>query len=119
MRMRLPSYSATAKSPFENKAISAGPLKDAPVPLPSTEAAVPEPASVVTTRDGEMRRIRSFPYSATAMLPLASIATPAGSEKSAEVPTPLAYPDTLPAIVETTPSGVINRMRPLCLSAIT
>jgi hypothetical protein len=110
--MRLPAFSQTARSPFEKIAISRGLLKDASVLKPSTDDAAPEPASVVTTRDGEIRRMRWFNLSATAMLPSARTVAAIGVLNLAAVPTPLAKVAVPPpAKVETDPIGVTTRIR--------
>ena len=88
-----------------------GALKAAFVPSPSTCAAAPDPASVVTTAPASMTRMRLLKsVSATKTLPNASAARPHTFEKRAAVPTPLLLPETpAPASVYTAPAGVTAR----------
>ena len=83
----------------------------APVPSMLVKAAW-APASVVTTPAGVIMRTRQLLASVTKTLPAASTAMPRGKANSAAAPVPSALPDTLacPAIVVTTPAGVILRM---------
>ena len=55
-----------------------GLLKEALVPMPSTNAALPLPANVVTTPADVIFRMRWLLVSATYTVPLASTATPYG-----------------------------------------
>ena len=106
------SRSATTMTALERMmARPRGLEKDAAVPVPSTKAAIPLPASVETTPSGEIRRMRLFPVSATTITPEEGItAMPRGPEKRAAVPIPFAYAATpLPARVETAPAGVTMR----------
>ena len=77
-RMRWLFVSATTMFPLDGMtATLCGPLKLAAVPVPSANARLPLPASVVTTPCGVTRRMRSFPESATIISPLdGTIATP-------------------------------------------
>ncbi len=58
MRKQCPATSLTIIAPSEKRARATGPLKDAAVPVPSTDEAAPVPASVDTIKEGVMRRIR-------------------------------------------------------------
>src|SRR3569623_616942 len=85
-----------------------GPLKLAPVPVPSVLPAAPLPASVLVTPAGVILRIRLFPKSATYTFPAPSAANPLGPLKLAPVPVPFVFPAVpLPANVVVTPPGVI------------
>ena len=113
LRMRLLYQSAKKTLPMESTATPQGPHSDAPVPVPSANAAEPLPASVLTTPPGVTLRMRLFDESPTITLPLESKATPKGLLNLAAVPVPSDAPDTppLPASVVTTPKGVTLRIR--------
>ena len=78
--MRWLSYSVTTTTPLEGiTAIPSGLRKLAAAPMPSANAALPLPASVVTTPRGVTRRMRLFDESATTIMLLEGItATPIG-----------------------------------------
>jgi hypothetical protein len=112
--MRLFDESATTISPLEETAATAlGPLKLAAVPVPSANAALPLPASVVTTPRGVTRRMRLLFGSATTITPLEGItSSPKGKWKLAAARVPSANAAVpLPARVVTTPRGDTSRMR--------
>ena len=130
--MQLLSLSDTMTTPLDGiTSTPHGPLKLAAVPVPSANAWLPLPASVVTTPRGVTSRMRKLPYSATTITPVEGItATPDGHLKVAAVPVPSAkppiqFPDwstpllELPASVVTTPRGVTSRTRQLDWSATT
>ena len=121
-RMRLLKASHTTMTLLEGiTAIPCGLLKLAAEPVPSAKAALPLPASVVTTPRGVTSRMRLFHVSATTMMPLeGSTTTPFGPLNLAAAPVPsakVALP--LPASVVTTPRGVTSLMRLLPSSATT
>ena len=117
MRMRLLPLSAINRVPLAATAIPEGPLNEAPVPMPSANAAAPLPA-YVTTPVGVTRRMRLLPESEIYMLPLESTAMPLGLLKAAPVPAPsLNAAAPPPASVLTVPPGVTFRTRLLDVSA--
>jgi hypothetical protein len=70
-----------------------GPRKLAAEPVPSAKAALPLPASVVTTPRGVTSRMRLLPASTTTIIPLEGItATVHGLLKLAAAPVPSAKP---------------------------
>ncbi len=98
--------SATAKLPLKGiTAIPIGVKKLAAVPVPSANALLPLPASVVTTPRGVTTRIRWLSLSPTMMVPPEVTATPCGWLKLAAVPVPSmeGLPLPPPASVVTTP----------------
>src|SRR6185437_732634 len=116
--MRLLPVSATYILPYMSATTPWGLLKVAAVKLPLPAPADPVPASVLTVPAGVILRIRLLLESPMYKLPLASMVIPAGPLNEAAVPTPLAEPAVpVPAMVVTTPSGVILRIRLLPLSA--
>ena len=93
----------------------------AAVPVPSANAVLPLPASVVATPRGVTSRMRWLPKSATTITPDDGMTEiPVGAAKAAAAPVPSAkvWPP-LPASVVTTPRGVTNLMRLLFVSATT
>ncbi len=102
-------------------AIPNGRLKVAAVPKPLIDEATPLPAKVVTSPEGDMRRNRLFPPSATRTFPAGSIVTVLRVLKAAALPVPschVAAPD--PASVVTLPERVTIRTRlPVCSATIT
>ena len=120
--MRLLAVSATTITLLEGiTATPVGVQKLAAAPVPSANAVLPLPASVVTTPRGVTRRMRQLYVSATTTTPLDGItATPYGLLKLAAAPVPSANAWLpLPASVVTTPRGVTCRMRLLRMSATT
>jgi hypothetical protein len=113
--------SATRIVLFKPMATPTGEEKEAFMPMPSLNLLKPSPASVVTTRPGEILRMRWLPESATYTLPYASTATPVGELNEAPTPTPSSHRPTSekpssyvkpsPASVLAAPPGVILRMR--------
>ena len=112
-RMRWLVWSATTITPLEGiTATPHGYAKLAVTPVPSANAWLPLPASVVTTPRGVTRRMRWLLLSATMIASLEGItATPKGLLKLAAAPAPSAKPWPLPASVVTRPKGVTRRMR--------
>ena len=98
----------------DDRARPRGPEKLAAAPMPSAQAGVPLPASVVTAPAGEITRMRLFSLSPTYKTPEAgSLARPEGELNAAFTPMPLinvAVP--LPASVMVLPDVVVTaRMR--------
>ena len=122
-RMRWLPVSATTITLLEGiTATPLGFLKLAAAPTPSAKAALPLPASVVTTPSEIVTsRILWLNSSATTIKLLEGItATPVGLLKLAAAPMPSAKaPLPLPASVVTTPRGVTMRIRLLVMSATT
>ncbi len=115
LRIRLPLVSATITLPPASTATPIMPPNKASAPVPSAKPNT-LPASVLTTPPGVTLRIRML--APTITLPLASTATPLGSENEAPLPTPLVdVRIPLPASVVTTPPGVTLRIRWFCQSA--
>ena len=112
-RTRSLSVSSTYRLPLPSTAMPDGPLKSALAPVPSVlPARDGVPASVVTTPAGVISRM-VLPFSSqTKRLPFASIVIPSGTLNRAAVPVPSVLPELppLPAMVVTTPPGVIFRM---------
>jgi len=104
--MRWFETSATTTTPLgESTSTSDGNEKLADVPFPSAKAALPLPASVLTTPRGETSLTTLLPESPTTITPVdGNTATPRGP------PRPLAS-------VLTTPRGLTRRMRPFPVSA--
>ena len=112
LRMRLFPESPMKTFPAVSTATPRGALKEAPVPVPSANAADPLPARVLTTPPGVTLRMRLLAESATNTLPMESVDTPQQLPNEALVPAPSAKAAVpLPASVDTTPPGVILRMR--------
>jgi hypothetical protein len=111
--MRLLAPSATITLPPASIAGERGQLKAAAAPAPSAHAAVPEPASVVTTPARVTRRTRWATWSTKATTSFDEMAMPLiPFVNVAAVPTPLALPDApLPASDVATPASVTTRMR--------
>ena len=85
--------------------------------MPSANAPMPVPASVVTKPAGEMTLMRPL-ESATCIKPSAFTVMPAGLKNAALVPNPSAHEATpLPAKVVVAPPEVTRRMRLFPLSA--
>ena len=104
--MRWFSLSATTITPLEGiTATPVGPLKLAAAPVPSANAPLPLPASVVTTPTGVTSRMRWLPKSATTITPLEAItAISLGLLKLADWPVPSANaPVPLPTKVLAAP----------------
>jgi hypothetical protein len=111
-RNRLFTPSTTITFPTKSIATDLGPLNAAVMPFPSVHAAIPDPASVVTTPERVTTRIRCPDSSGTITLSFESIVMPLGRLIVADVPMPLievAAP--FPASVDTNPDGVTTRMR--------
>ena len=112
LRMRLFPVSEMKTFPAVSTATPRGKLKAAFVPVPSANAADPLPAKVLTTPPGDTLRMRWLEESTTNTLPMESMDTPQGPLNEALVPAPSAKAAVpLPASVDTTPPGVILRMR--------
>ena len=103
------SASATYTLSLLSTATPKGLLKEAAVPVPFAEPALPVPAKVLTSPAGVIFLIRLLVTSATYTLSLLSTATPEGPLKEAAVPVPSAEPVTpaVPAKVVTSPADVI------------
>ncbi len=90
MRMQAFHVSATSTFPPASTATPLGPVKEAPVPMPSENPPATLPANVLTTALGVTLRMRGVNNSETNKTPLASTATPVGRLKEAAVPVPSA-----------------------------
>ena len=106
-RNRLFPPSATITFLDVSIATDTGLLNAAALPVPSCHAAVPDPASVVTTPERVINLMRFPPPSATITLSLESMVMPLGVRKEADAPIPLLEEDApLPASVDIDPDGV-------------
>lgn len=100
---RLLPHAPTYTFPNASTGTPWGPVSIAKVPTPLKKEAVPFPASVVTSPDGEMRRTRLPEKSPTSTLcDTGSTDTPWGALNTAAAPWPSAHPSApLPASVVT------------------
>ncbi len=105
--------------PSSSTATAAGSLNVESSIAPSRLPRMPPPAIVVTAPSGLTRRRRLFPVSATISVPSTSTAIPQGVSNRASAPfAASANPGSSPpAIVLTSPSSSIERIRSLYVSA--